>query len=199
VISHLSAVMLLGLRPQLPGEIHVSVPGRDGAAQRDGLIVHRPRRSLDTGHCQGIPVTSPTQSLRDAGPKPYELYRAIEEAERRGYRLNLPLNDVVRLKQAVRGRTRSDAEAKFLLLCHHHGIDLPLVNHRINGIEADFHWPHRRLVVEVDGWEFHSERAQFEEDRRRNLVHRAAGFEVLRVSARQVERDPALVAAAVSA
>jgi very-short-patch-repair endonuclease len=71
------------------------------------------------------------------------------------------------------------------------------VNTRLNGYETDFHWPQAKLVVEVDGWEYHEERAQFEEDRRRGLDHRAAGWEVIRVSAWQVFSEQGRVAAAV--
>jgi very-short-patch-repair endonuclease len=77
------------------------------------------------------------------------------------------------------------------------GITLPLVNHHVNGIEADFHWPEPRLILEVDGYEFHKDRPQFEEDRRRELIHAAAGWQVVRASARQVMREPDLVLAAL--
>lgn len=194
-ISHTSALMLLGLRPHQPGDIHVSVPRGGGRSERDGLIIHR-RQRFDSGTSHGIPVTSPTQSLVDADLETYELYRALEVADRRGHPVHL-LNDVVRLVQTVRGRTRSDAEARFVLLCHEHRIELPLVNHRVNGIEADFHWPRAQAIVEVDGWEFHRDRAQFEEDRRREIVHATAGWRVLRVSANQVRDAPAAVAAAL--
>jgi hypothetical protein len=191
-VSHLSAAMLLGLRPQAPGDIHVSVPGNSGRAEREGLKIHR-RVRLDVGDCQGIPVTSPTQSLRDADLAPHELYRAMEAAEKLGYPLTLPLDDIVRLKQAVKGYTRSDAEARALILMARNGIELPLVNHHVNGIEADFHWPRARIVLEVDGWEYHKERPQFEEDRRRGLVHTAAGWQVIRISALQVQQQPELL------
>ena len=194
-VSHLSALQLLELRPFEPGDIHVSHTA-GGRAPREGLTPHR-RTRMETGTCHGIPVTSPAQSLKDADLQPHELYRALEEAEDRGYPTTFPLNAVFKLKQAVRGRTRSDAEARFLLLCHQNGIELPLVNHMLNGIETDFHWPRARMVLEVDGWEFHKERLQFEEDRRRGLVHSGAGWQVIRASARQVEHRPELVLAAL--
>jgi very-short-patch-repair endonuclease len=196
-VSHLSALMLLGLRPYVPGDIHVSHIG-GGRGQRPGLRTHR-RRELDVGTCNGIPVTSPTQSLRDANLKPYELYRALEEADRRTLHIDRThlLKDVVHTQQAVKGRTRSDAEARFILLCHDHKLPLPLVNHQLNGIETDFHWPRDRIVVEVDGYEFHSSKPQFEEDRRRGLVHTAAGYTVVRVSALQVKNEADLVVRAL--
>jgi very-short-patch-repair endonuclease len=149
-------------------------------------------------------AVSHLSALQLLGLRPYEPgpihvshYRALEEADRRGYRPTLPPSDVVRLQQAVRGTTRSDAEAQLLILCDQHGITLPLVNHRVNGIEADFHWPEQQLILEVDGWAFHNERPQFEEDRRRELVHAAAGWQVVRASAAQVMTQPELVVGAL--
>jgi very-short-patch-repair endonuclease len=196
VISHLSALMVIGLRPLKPGDIHVSVPHTGVRRERTGIEVHR-RRALAWGHSGVIPVTDPTQSLVDANLERYELYRALEEAEARNLPVDLPFGDVVRLKHRVQGRTRSDAEAQFLMLCHDHGLPLPLVNQPLHGVEADFHWPQAKLVVEVDGWDFHKERPQFEEDRRRGLVHSAAGFQVIRASATQVFHESDLVMRAV--
>ena len=194
-ISHVSALMLLGLRPFRPGDIHVSAVGGE-RAPRDGVIPHR-RRHMDTGTCHGIPVTSPTQSLKDARLMPHGLYRALEEAEKRGYAVALPRNEVVRLRERVKGRTRSDSEAALIWLLHEHDLPLPRVNHVLNGFETDFHWPGDRLVVEVDGWEHHRERAAFNRDRYRGLVHVDKGWQVIRVSADHVYDEPQLVASAL--
>ena len=193
MVSHLSALQLMGLRPHRPGDIHVTLTKRSGTAQREGIIPHRPRTTPERWTYKNIPTTSPTQSLNDAALKPHELYRALEQAEKHGYPTSLPLNDVVRLKQTVRGVTRSDAEAKFLLLCADAGLPLPLVNHQLNGFETDFHWPELRLVVEVDGWEHHREHRNFNTDRYRGLVHRSRGWDVVRISADHVYDEPELI------
>ena len=198
-IAQISGVRLWGMRDPDPEEaIHVAVPGRGGRERRDGVVIHRPMR-VPKAHRHGIPVTTPTQCLKNADLQPHELYRALEQAER----LWLPVDHLAlpgpaaALRRRVSGVTRSDAEARFVLLCHDERLPLPLVNHRLNGILTDFHWPDRRVVLEVDGFEFHKERPQFEEDRRRGLVHRAAGYEVIRVSALQVQNTPELVVAAL--
>jgi very-short-patch-repair endonuclease len=194
-ISHDSALYLLGLRPFRAGDIDVSVPSRGGRAERDGIQIHRRRNDFGVTRRRGIPVTDPTTSLCDAELRRHELYRALEEADRRGLRIDRDRlrGDVSAVQRAVVGRTRSDTEAAFVLLCHDDGLKLPRVNHQLNGIEADFHWRAAGLVVEVDGFEHHRERDQFNEDRRRGLVHRAAGFEVVRVSADHVYDKPGLV------
>lgn len=192
-VSHLSALMLMGLRPTKPADIHITLAKRGGVTERDGLVPHRPRRPPEIWTYKDVPVTSPTQSLLDADLRPHELYRALEEAEKRPIPLSLPLIDVVRLKQRIEGYTRSDTEAAFILFCHENGLPLPRVNRYLNGYETDFHWPELRLVVEVDGWEHHKEKPQFAEDRYRGLVHRAHGWEVIRISADHVYDEPGLI------
>lgn len=56
-----------------------------------------------------------------------------------------------------------------------------------------------RLVVEVDGAEFHTSREAFEEDRRRDAVLSSLGYRVLRFSYTQVERNWVQVEAAIFA
>ena len=197
-ISHLTAAQLLGLRPWEPGPIHVSIPRGGGRSARDGLVIHR-RLRFESGTKDGVSVTSPSQTLRDAGLLPHQLYRAIEEAEKRRYPLTRPLDPIFDLRRSVRGRTRSEAEARFIVLCHERGLTLPRVNHHLNGFESDFHWRAARLVAEVDGFEFHKDRRQFETDRRRGVAHRIAGYEVVRFSALQVFNEPDTVIAALLA
>jgi very-short-patch-repair endonuclease len=57
-------------------------------------------------------------------------------------------------------------------------------------LEVDFCWADRRLVVEADGYEFHSTRAAFERDRRRDLLLRRAGWTPVRVTWRQLAQAP---------
>ena len=83
-ISHATAAQLLGLQPHRAEPLHVSVPTRGGRSMRDGLVFHR-RLGFESGTYDGVPVTSPSQTLQDGNLLPYELYRAIEEAEKRGY------------------------------------------------------------------------------------------------------------------
>jgi hypothetical protein len=51
--------------------------------------------------------------------------------------------------------TKSELEERFLALCDRAGVDRPRVNSRVEGLEVDFAWPHHRLVVEADGWQYH--------------------------------------------
>jgi very-short-patch-repair endonuclease len=63
------------------------------------------------------------------------------------------------------------------------------VNVRIDRFVVDFLWRSERLVVELDGWESHSGRLAFEEDRARDARLKLLGFEVVRFTWRQIEEE----------
>jgi very-short-patch-repair endonuclease len=64
-------------------------------------------------------------------------------------------------------------------------------------------WSEQRVVVEIDGFAFHSSRAAFERDRIRDAELQALGYRVLRITWRRLVSEPeavvALLAAALSA
>ena len=70
---------------------------------------------------------------------------------------------------------------------------------KVAGHEVDHLWQPQRLVVEVDGFAFHSTRAAFERDRRRVADLLAAGYRVIRVTWRQLTQEPAAVVASLAA
>jgi GDPmannose 4,6-dehydratase len=64
--------------------------------------------------------------------------------------------------------TRSELERRFVRLCDRAGFARPAVNVLVDGFEVDCVWQPQRLVVELDGYAFHRDRATFEHDRRRD-------------------------------
>jgi very-short-patch-repair endonuclease len=90
-------------------------------------------------------------------------------------------------------RTRSECERKLLGLCEAGDIPLPEVNATIGLMTVDAVWWERRVVVEVDGADGHTSRAQMVRDRRRDLRLRALGFTVIRYTWDQLENEPELV------
>lgn len=60
------------------------------------------------------------------------------------------------------------------------------MNATVGGFEVDFLWRDHGLVVEVDGFAFHSSSAAFERDRVRDATLAAAGVGVMRVTWRQL-------------
>lgn len=67
------------------------------------------------------------------------------------------------------------------------------------GYLADFLWPERRLVVETDHYLYHRGRVAFQDDRSRDLELRRLGFEVLRLSEKQVNEEADRVAKVLAA
>ncbi len=180
-LSHRSAAALWRVLPPQPGPIDVSLPTRNGRRRRRGIRLHRPL-SLPPGEVtrrDGIPVTAPARTLADlrATLEPSTWRRALRQAEV----LGLELGPV-----AESDRTRSELERRFLGLCRRGGLPTPEVNVPVGRRVADFLWREQRLVVETDGYRFHRGREAFEDDRARDLELRALGFEVIRLSHRQV-------------
>jgi very-short-patch-repair endonuclease len=192
VLSHLSAAHLWRLLDSRGGAIHVSVPGAGGRARRRGVRVHR-RRSLDaeTVTCRhNIPVTTPAQTIADLKrlTSPAQLRQAIRQAEVLGRRTGLQATEP----------TRSELEHLFLRLCEHHRLQMPEVNVRVGPYEVDFLWREQRLIVETDGYRYHRGSQAFENDHQRDLVLRGAKLDVLRITFRQVTKEPDRVAALIS-
>ena len=65
----------------------------------------------------------------------------------------------------------------------------------MGGYEVDFLWPERQLVLEVDGYAFHSSRRAFEHDRRKTLDLERAGYRVIRLTWRQLTDEPLAIVA----
>lgn len=78
--------------------------------------------------------------------------------------------------------TRSQAEEKLLALVRSASLPPPELNVPVLGHEVDFLWREARLIVEVDGYVFHSSQRSFAVDRRRDAELLAAGYRVLRVT-----------------
>lgn len=206
---------LWGVRPCNRSRIEVIVarPVRS----RPGIQVRRmPLRHDEVTQVDGIPVTTVPRTLLDLAAvlDRRQLTRAVHEAEVRQLWHALSLADLVEryprragvpalravLHDLHRGLslTRNDVEAAFLDLVERAGLPRPEVNALLHldgvEIEPDFLWRDWRLVVEVDGGRVHRTARNFESDRRRDRRLQAAGFRVVRVTAKQVEDEPAAVA-----
>jgi len=203
-LSHCSALSLWALLPPTDGPVDVLICGVGGRGRRAGIRLHRSRSlsSADVTLCKGIPVTRPARTIADirrvvsrpgAMPElisPRELRRAIRQANV----LGLPLGD-----DEKRDGTRSDLERDFLRLCRRHRLPAPKVNTQIGPHLVDFLWRDGALIVETDGYEYHRGRQAFQDDRGRDLDLRARGYQVIRLSEKQVDEEPRRVAEVVGA
>lgn len=89
---------------------------------------------------------------------------------------------------------RSPLEVDFPAFCREHGIPLPEMNHRVDGLELDAAWLYARLAVELDTRAYHGDELAFERDRQRDGQLLEVGWRVLRVTKSQLLDDPAGVA-----
>jgi very-short-patch-repair endonuclease len=90
-------------------------------------------------------------------------------------------------------RTRSWGERRLLALVRQAGLPVPVTNVLLHGHQVDALWPEYKLVVEIDGYEYHGSRGSFESDRARDAKLVAAGYVVIRFTARQLEECPLVV------
>jgi very-short-patch-repair endonuclease len=95
--------------------------------------------------------------------------------------------------------TRSALERSFVEVCARENLPFPVLNRSVGAFEVDALWPRERLIVELDGYAFHRTRGAFERDRLRDAELQLAGYRVLRITSRRLEREPALVAKTVRA
>jgi len=191
VVSHVSAAALWGMLRPVSGAIEVSVAGDGGREKRKGIKVHRSATLIAgvTTRRDGVALTNPARTLRDIHRTvPQKIYR---RAVRRA--LDLRLINSANLKREEE-LTRSELERLFQGLCRRHRFPQPEVNAHVGPFEVDFLWLDRRVIVEVDGYRHHSDRAAFESDRARDARLQSLGYRVLRFTWRQIRETPTLVA-----
>ena len=215
VLSFEAAAAAWELRPLPAGSMDVSVARRD-IRSREGIRVHRVTRleAEDTARHRNLPLTSPARTLLDlaTGLPRRDLVRAVEQAELRRLTTHDALTDFLTSRRSHRGAaalraatspttqlTRSEAERRFLDLIDQARLPTPAANTHVAGHEVDFLWPAERLIVEIDGYAFHSSRAAFERDRLRDADLQALGYRVLRLTWRRLTEEPSAVVAAIAA
>jgi predicted transcriptional regulator of viral defense system len=214
VLSHQSAASLWGLAPAAR-LIHATVPGRSAGATLKGVRVHRAANlsEAETRLRQGLPVTSLHQTLFDCAPvlSVRGLELAIDHAI-----VDHHL-DAALLRRLSRGRpggprvvaildrwtgptiTRSKAEELFLRLIRQAELPVPQINVRNGGKERDYRWPAHRVLVEIDGYQFHGTHRAFVNDRRRDARASATGFTTIRITYGQLIDEPIAVIARLAA
>lgn len=198
VLSHRTAAVIWGLlpaRPETPSRSPSSAPIADPApASRSttpGPSTPAKRKASASPHPPARCATSPPPARTSSA--------ALIEAQVLLLVSHGELNDARRHRgaRALRaaldndpGLTRSEAERRLLRLIRAADLPAPLTNVRVAGHEVDVHWPAHGLVVEFDGWAYHSTRAAFERDRRRDADLLVAGRRVIRVTHRQLSGAP---------
>jgi very-short-patch-repair endonuclease len=204
-----TAAVLWDFLPGRRGEpVHVGVR-HSGRLPPEGVRFHK-RAGLGTDEVtrlHGIAITRPERTLLDlaASARARDVEQALGRADRLG-RLNrarltglldryprragTPLLRQLLAATSDPRLTRSEAERLFLALLESAGLGDVETNVLVLGEEVDVLWRAARLIVEIDGWAFHSSPASFEEDRRRDRDLTAAGYRVMRFTWRQLQDEP---------
>jgi hypothetical protein len=218
VISHRSAAALLGIGKVAPVVVDL-IPNEQRGRQLDGIKPHRvafPERS-ELIRVHGIVCTSVARTVVDLAGTYGEdgLRETFERAASHGAldlgaiegvlgaggkRRGAPcLRRVIEewrpvAETARHATVRSLFEAKLLPLVARAGIPMPRINAPVRTaervLEVDLLWDDERFVVEADSRRHHGTEVAFERDRKRDLELMEVHYEVLRVSWKQVERDP---------
>ena len=205
------------IRPNSRSIIDVTVP-RKGRSWK-GIRRHHADLSADEVTVEeGIPVTTVPRTILDlaATESTDVVENLLRESEflRLTDRLSLP--DLLerypgkrgtrkvhlalkRLREEPEGRRRSRLEERFAPFLRRHHLSLPRFNDWIllgaKRYQVDCHWPHLRQIVELDGWEAHSSRSAFREDRARDRRLEAAGYSVTHITWNQLDDEAEEIAA----
>lgn len=217
VLSHWSAAALWMIRPNSRTRTDVTVTHRSRSSKlilRHVSLVADDERTVE----ERIPVTSVPRTIFDlAATEPVDVVKEmLRESEFRRHYDRLSLWDLLerypgkrgsrkvrealgRLKEEPVGRKRSPLEERFAPFLRNHRLPLPLFNDwiavRDKNFQVDCHWPGTGQIVELDGWEGHSTRSAFREDRTRDRLLRVAGYSVTRITWAQLDDEPEELAA----
>ena len=217
VLSHWSAAQLWMIRPSSRTRIDVTVPHRSRSSKpvlRHISHVPQDERTVE----EGIPVTTVPRTILDlaATVDADTVENLLREAEHRRLADRLSLPDLIarypgrrgtrkvqaalgRLKEEPVGRKRSKLEERFAPFLRLHRLPLPRFNDWIvlgdKRYLVDCHWPGLRQIVELDGWETHSTRSAFQDDRARDRRLTAAGYTVTHITWAQLDDEPEEIAA----
>jgi very-short-patch-repair endonuclease len=195
-LSHSSAASLWEITKRWHFPLEVT---HQRQRERPGIRTHTCRvlRRSDICVHLGIRVTSPARTVLDIAPMTPEkaLRRAVNDLRHRG---QLHLGTLAELLDRCpkhpgvtvlrpylehpAGPTRSEFEDAFLAFAARHHLPQPQVNVKLNGYLVDALFPDQMLIVELDGWEFHSDRTAFETDRERDAVALEAGYATVRIT-----------------
>lgn len=206
IVSHRTAARLWGLEVGKGDAVELSAP-HPLRSPASWVLTHRirptPKSSRRSKH--GIPITSPARTLIDlaATADAEQLERAVEDAVRRGLASVAELDQAlhwapVRTRGAlalkrVLGRAESspehhsELERRALQLFRRAGLPDPHCHFiAADGdrrlAEVDFAWPAAKLIVEAEGFQFHSGRRAWERDLARYNALVLRGWRVLRLT-----------------
>lgn len=204
-VSHLAGATLYDLPIPKAAGVYLTVPRNVKRPAHEGITVHR--RQLVIEECPlvlGIPTTPLPRTILDSSLLlPLEDAVALADAALRLRKVEMTelLAEARRLRHHPHSRRMSEflsyldprsgsvPESRVRVALRRAGLPVPVTQYEVfsgNRLVArvDFAWPYAKLILEVDGWRYHSDDAAFLHDRvkQNELIH--IGWRVLRVTAR---------------
>lgn len=210
VLGYLSAATVWGMRPTWPRIPEVIVPAKR-RPRGIRIHVHPTLESRDIRRHRGIRVTSPARTLYDIAPRltAAQAARAANEARLNRHLRPRDLEDILSrypgaailraLVEQPTGPTRSEFEDRFRAFALAYGLPTPTLNARVAGYEVDALFPAHKVIVELDGYEYHQGRRSFERDRERDAALLAAGYVTIRITWQRLTTQPEREAARLQA
>jgi len=206
LLSHRSAAALWEIGPERRNGVDISVMRRAELRRRGLWIRGRPSLTAERGtKHDGIPVTTPTQTLIDLSIElpAMSVERAVNEADKRDLidpeTLRAELDQYIgepgvkALRALLDKRTfrlsDSDLEILFRPIAVAAGLPPPLTKQTVNGFEVDFFFPDLGLVVETDGLRYHRTPSTQARDARRDRAHTLAGMTPLRFTHDEIKYE----------
>jgi very-short-patch-repair endonuclease len=199
VLSHGSAAALWGFFKRWDEPFEVTV-ARD-RRPRD-IRVHRCQLTpADKKRQLGIPVTSPARTVLDCAPRVRNIDRFVKDALLSPWLKEGQLSDAIRrhpqhpAASRVRhaafgapGMTHSDLEDRFVAFLTRFGIKMPELQFPMDGRVLDAFFPEEGVIIELDSWQFHRDRATFERDREKDALAAANGLVTVRITDERLEQ-----------
>ena len=199
VLSHDAAAALWEVAAW-PAALEVTAPSR---RTRPGLITHRSRTLSphETRRRHGVPVTSPLRTVLDLQPRLTDdrLVRLVNDLRMAGHLKSAAFGELCRRSARVDrllgdgALTESELEDLFRRFVARHQLPMPEVNvwKVIGGRRRrlDAFYPDAKLIIELDSWHYHRDRATFERDRGKDAAALAEGFRTLRSTDRRLRGD----------
>ncbi len=191
--------------------------------------LHRRPRGIIVHHCvtlthadihvdpqNHVRVTSPARTALDLTPRlndkranrmvrDLRIRRKLTRAQLRSVIVRNPNHPGTRrLKLIVLGSqrepTRSELEDAYMRIVRRFHLPTPEINEHVLGYRVDFLYREHNLIVEVDGYDAHSDPKQFAEDRRRDReILIATGINTIRFTYDDCLDTPGTVATTVQA
>ena len=220
VASHGTAGAVHRLDGSAPGRVEVWSPRR---LRSDGIVCHCATLSgADMTRVSGIPATSVERTLLDLATRvsPEGLEVALDSALRERktsvarlkWRLQQApmhgtkglgtLRSLVDARGTRSTQTESALEVRLVQILRRSGLPLPQKQYRVlEGSRVigrfDFAYPEAKVVIEVDGYRWHSGNQAWQRDRRRNNDLNRLGWTILRFTAEDL-KDPHAVIRQIS-